>query len=194
MAKTSSFVKHAFIGTTVRPLGVDEGARLAWTIIAAMAAAVTAASTLCLVAGLTDLSGTSTLVEGVGGLVGREDAAGARAWAIRPLKAPQASPTGTARSRQVHWSQARSGGLPSRPQMPLAPRERVSPPHRSIQPQAGRPRKLYRIHDTRSTPLRLTGIIPTRCEPLHNYSSPRMTSSVAVVGSNPALAAAMGVI
>jgi hypothetical protein len=28
MAKTSSFVKHAFIGTTVRPLGVDEGARL----------------------------------------------------------------------------------------------------------------------------------------------------------------------
>jgi hypothetical protein len=48
-------------------------------MIAAMAAAVSAASTLRLVAGLTDLSATSTLAEGVGGLVGREDVAGAGA-------------------------------------------------------------------------------------------------------------------
>jgi hypothetical protein len=40
----------------------------------------------------------------------------------------------------------------------------------------------------------LTRIIPTRCEPLHICSSPRMTSSLAIVGSNPVLAAAMGVI
>jgi hypothetical protein len=40
----------------------------------------------------------------------------------------------------------------------------------------------------------LTRIIPTKCEPLHICSSPRMTSYVAVVGSNPVLAAAMGVI
>ena len=32
-------------------------------------------------------SGTSTLAEGVGGLVGREGAAGAGAWAIGALKA-----------------------------------------------------------------------------------------------------------
>jgi len=55
--------------------------------MAAMAAAVSAASTLRLVAGLTDLSGTSTLAEGVGALIGREDATGAGAWAIGPLKA-----------------------------------------------------------------------------------------------------------
>jgi hypothetical protein len=54
--------------------------------MAAMAAAVSAASTLRLVAGLTDWSGTSTLAEGVGALI-REDATGAGAWAIGPLKA-----------------------------------------------------------------------------------------------------------
>jgi hypothetical protein len=44
-----------------------------------MAAVVSAASTLPFVAGLTDLSGTSILAEGVGGLVGREGTTGAGA-------------------------------------------------------------------------------------------------------------------
>jgi hypothetical protein len=52
-----------------------------------MAAAVTAASTLRLVAGLNDLSGTSTLAEGVGGMVGREGATGAGACAAGLLNA-----------------------------------------------------------------------------------------------------------
>jgi hypothetical protein len=55
--------------------------------MAAMAAAVSAASILRLVAGLTDLSGTSTLAEGVGGLVGREGATGAGACAAWLLNA-----------------------------------------------------------------------------------------------------------
>jgi hypothetical protein len=52
-----------------------------------MAAAVSAASTLRLVVGLTELSGTSTLAEGVGGLEGREGASGAGVWTVGPLKA-----------------------------------------------------------------------------------------------------------
>jgi hypothetical protein len=48
-------------------------------MITAMAAAVSAASTLRLVAGLTELSGTSTLAVGVGGLEGRRGATGAGA-------------------------------------------------------------------------------------------------------------------
>jgi hypothetical protein len=52
-----------------------------------MAAAVSAASILRLVAGLTDLSGTSTLAEGIGRMVGREGATGAGACAIGALKA-----------------------------------------------------------------------------------------------------------
>jgi hypothetical protein len=52
-----------------------------------MAAAVSAASTLRLVAGLTDFSGTSTLAERVGGLVGREGATGAGACAAGLLNA-----------------------------------------------------------------------------------------------------------
>jgi hypothetical protein len=51
-----------------------------------MAAAVSAASILRLVAGLTDLSGTSTLAEGIGRMVGREGATGAGAY-IGALKA-----------------------------------------------------------------------------------------------------------
>ena len=55
--------------------------------MAAMAAAVSAASTLRLVVGVTELSGTSTLAEGVGGLEGREGATGAVACAIGLLNA-----------------------------------------------------------------------------------------------------------
>src|ERR1700676_251210 len=43
---------------------------------------------------------------------------------------PLAAPILTGRGSwpgAAHWSRARSGGLPSRPQMPSAPRERVSP-------------------------------------------------------------------
>jgi hypothetical protein len=56
-------------------------------MIAAMAAAVSPTSTLRLASGLTDLSGTSTLAEGVGGLVGREDVAGVDGCAAGPIKA-----------------------------------------------------------------------------------------------------------
>ena len=52
--------------------------------------------------------------------------------------------------------------------------------------------KLCRRRDTRSMALRLTGIIPARCELLHICCPPRMTSSVAVVRSNRALAARNG--
>jgi hypothetical protein len=52
-----------------------------------MAATVSAASTLRLVAGLTDLSGTSTLAEGVEALIGRDGVTGAGGCAAGLLKA-----------------------------------------------------------------------------------------------------------
>jgi hypothetical protein len=56
-------------------------------MIAAMAAAVSAASTLRLVVGLTELSGKSTLAEGVGGPEGWEGTTGAGACAAGLLNA-----------------------------------------------------------------------------------------------------------
>jgi hypothetical protein len=96
---------------------------------------------LRLVVGLTDLSGTSTLAEGVGGLVGREDPAAAGAWTIGPLKA-----TGCANvdgEAIVATGALPTGALaapPSRSHAPLAQKNEYRlAAHRSVQPQAGRP-------------------------------------------------------
>jgi len=92
-----------------------------------MAAAVSAASTWRLLPGPAGSSGKLALVG-----VSPPDAVGlgtgAGACAAGPIKATGFTETdGEVIPQQAHCSQARSGGLPSRPQMPLAPKGLVPP-------------------------------------------------------------------